>query len=72
MGIYVNGAEVAATSGHSQSETISPHLSGDSYTFKIENGESNRIAKLYRQRNNIPALLWTNTVPVTSYPMLSA
>ena len=26
MGVYVNGAEVAATSGHSQSETISPHL----------------------------------------------
>jgi Tfp pilus assembly protein PilW len=69
MGVYVNGAEVAATSGHSQSETISPHLSGDAYTFKIENGPSQRVAKLYRQRNNIPALLWTNTVPVTSYPI---
>ena len=69
MGIYVNGAEVAATLGHSQSETISPHLAGDSYTFKIENGETNRIAKLYRLRNNIPALLWTNSVPVTSYPI---
>ncbi len=55
--------------GHSQSETISPHLAGDSYTFKIENGESNRVAKLYRLRNNIPALLWTSTVPVTSYPI---
>jgi prepilin-type N-terminal cleavage/methylation domain-containing protein len=69
MGIYVNGVEAAATLGHSQSETISPHLAGDSYSFKIENGESNRIAKLYRLRNNIPALLWTNTVPVTSYPI---
>lgn len=69
MGVYVNGAEVAATLGHSQSETISPHLAGDSYSFKIENGESNRIARLYRLRNNIPALLWTNTVPVTSYPI---
>ena len=69
MAVYVNGAEVAATLGHSQSETISPHLAGDSYSFKIENGESNRIAKLYRLRNNIPALLWTNTVPVTSYPI---
>src|SRR6185436_664360 len=36
---------------------------------KIENGESCRIARLYRLRNNIPALLWTNTVPVTSYPI---
>lgn len=69
MGVYVNGVEAAATLGHSQSETISPHLAGDSYSFKIENGESNRIAKLYRLRNNIPALLWTNTVPVTSYPI---
>jgi hypothetical protein len=69
MGVYVNGAEIAATLGHSQSETISPHLAGDSYTFKIENGESNRVAKLYRLRNNIPALLWTNTLPVTSYPI---
>jgi len=69
MGVYVNGAEVAATSGHSQNETISPHLLGDSYTFKIENGPSNRFAKLYRQRNDIPTLLWTNGVPVTSYPI---
>lgn len=69
MGVYVNGVEVAGTSGHSQSETISPHLSGDSYTFKIENGLTNRIARLYRLRNNVPALLWTNTVPVTSYPV---
>src|SRR5689334_1440637 len=44
MGIYVNGAEVAATSGHSQTETISPHLVGDAYTFKIENGPSKRVA----------------------------
>ncbi len=69
MGIYVNGAEAAATSGHSQSETIAPHLLGDSYTFKIENGSSSRIAKLYRLRNNLPTLLWTNSVPVTSYPI---
>ena len=69
MGVYVNGVEVAATSGHSQNETISPHLLGDSYTFKIENGPSNRIAKLYRQRNERPTLLWTNGVPVTSYPI---
>jgi len=69
MGVYANGVEVAGTSGHSQSETISPHLSGDSYAFKIENGLSNRIARLYRLRNNIPALLWTNTVPVSSYPI---
>ena len=69
MGIYVNGTEVAATSGHSQSETISPHLIGDAYTFKIENGPSQRVAKLYRQRNNIAALLWTKAVPVTSYPI---
>lgn len=69
MGIYVNGAEVAATSGHSQTETISPHLVGDAYTFKIENGPSQRVAKLYRQRNNIPILLWTNSVPITSYPI---
>lgn len=69
MGVYVNGAEVAATSGHSQTETISPHLSGDSYTFKIENGPSNRIGRLYRMRNNTSELLWTNTVPVISYPL---
>ena len=69
MGVYANGAEVAATSGHSQSETISPHSAGDSYTFKIENGESNRIARLYRLRNNFPSLLWTNPAPVTSYPI---
>ena len=69
MGIYVNGAELAATSGHSQSETISPHLAGDSYTFKIENGESNRIARLYRLRNNVPSLLWTNKASLTSYPV---
>lgn len=69
MGVYVNGAEVAATLGHSKSETISPHLAGDSYSFRVENGEAHRIAKLYRLRNNIPALLWTNTVPVTSYPL---
>lgn len=69
IGVYVNGAEVAATSGHAQNETVSPHLLGDSYTFKIENGPSDRIAKLYRQRNEIQTLLWTNSVPVTSYPI---
>ena len=69
IGVYVNGAEVAASSGHSQTETIAPHLTGDSYTFKIENGESNRLAKLYRLRNNTPSLLWTSTAPVTSYPV---
>jgi hypothetical protein len=69
MGVYVNGAEVAATSGHSPDETISPHLLGDSYTFKIENGPSNRLVKLYRQRHNIHTLLWTNSLPITSYPI---
>ena len=69
MAVYANGSEVAATAGHTQNETISPHLSGDSYTFKIENGLSNRVARLYRLRNNLPVLLWTNTLPVTSYPV---
>ena len=69
MGLYVNGVEVASTCCHSPSETISAHVSGDSYTFKIENGTSQRIAKLYRIRNNVPTPLWTSSVPVTSYPI---
>lgn len=66
---YVNGSEVAASTGHSPSETLPAHLSGDSYTFKIENGPSQRAAKLYRTRNNVPSLLWTSSVSVTSYPV---
>jgi type II secretory pathway pseudopilin PulG len=69
MGLYVNGVEVASTCCHSPSETISAHVSGDSYTFKIENGTSQRLAKLYRIRNNVPTSLWTSSVPVTSYPI---
>jgi len=69
MGLYVNGVEVASTCCHGPSETISAHVSGDSYTFKIENGTSQRVAKLYRIRNNVPAPLWTSNVPVTSYPI---
>ena len=69
IGLYVNGTEVASTCCHGPSETVSPHTSGDSYTFKIENGTSQRVAKLYRIRNNIPAPLWTSNVPVTSYPI---
>jgi len=69
MGLYVNGVEVAATSGHSPSETIGAHVSNDSYTFRIENGTSQRVAKLYRVRNNVPSPLWTSSVPVTSYPI---
>jgi prepilin-type N-terminal cleavage/methylation domain-containing protein len=69
MGLYVNGVEVASTCCRSPSETISAHVSGDSYTFKIENGPSQRVAKLYRIRNNVPTPLWTSNVPVTSYPI---
>ena len=69
MGVYVNGVEVAATCCHPPNETVSPHLSGDSYTFKIENGPSQRVAKLYRVRNNVPAPLWTSNAPVPSYPI---
>jgi len=68
-GLYVNGVEVASTCCHSPSETISAHVSGDSYSFKIENGTSQRVAKLYRIRNNVPTPLWTSSVPVTSYPI---
>ena len=69
IGLYVNGVEVASTCCHSPSETISAHVSGDSYTFKIENGTSQRVAKLYRIRNNVPHSIWTSNVPVTSYPI---
>ncbi len=69
MGLYVNGVEVASTCCRSPSETISAHVSGDSYTFKIENGTSQRVAKLYRNRNNVPTPLWTSNVAVTSYPI---
>ena len=69
IGLYVNGVEVASTCCHSPSETISAHVSGDSYSFKIENGTSQRVAKLYRIRNNVPTPLWTSSVPVTSYPI---
>jgi prepilin-type N-terminal cleavage/methylation domain-containing protein len=69
MGVYVNGVEVAATCCHPPNETIGAHVGGDSYTFKIENGTSQRIAKLYRVRNNVPTPLWTSNVPVTSYPI---
>lgn len=69
IGLYVNGTEVASTCCHGPSQTVSAHVSGDSYTFKIENGTSQRIAKLYRIRNNIPAPLWTSNVSVTSYPI---
>lgn len=68
-GLYVNGVEVASTCCHSPSETISAHVSGDSYSFKIENGTSQRVAKLYRIRNNVPTPVWTSSVPVTSYPI---
>ena len=69
IGLYVNGVEVASTCCHSPSETISAHVSGDSYSFKIENGTSQRVTKLYRIRNNVPTSLWTSSVPVTSYPI---
>ena len=69
IGLYVNGVEVASTCCRTPSETISAHVSGDSYTFKIENGTSQRVAKLYRIRNNVPTPLWTSSVPVTSYPI---
>ena len=72
MGVYVNGVEVAATCCHPPNETVSPHLSGDSYTFKIENGPSQRVAKLYRVRNDVPAPLWTSNAPVPSYPIAFA
>lgn len=68
-GLYVNGVEVGSTCCHSPSETISAHVSGDSYSFKIENGTSQRVAKLYRIRHNVPTPLWTSSVPVTSYPI---
>lgn len=71
-GVYVNGVEVAATCCHPPNETVSPHLSGDSYTFKIENGPSQRVAKLYRVRNNVPAPLWTSNAPVPAYPIAFA
>lgn len=69
IGLYVNGVEVASTCCHSPSETISAHVSGDSYSFKIENGTSQRVTKLYRIRNNVPTSLWTSSVPATSYPI---
>lgn len=69
IGLYVNGVEVASTCCHSPSETISAHVSGDSYSFRIENGTSQRVTKLYRIRNNVPTSLWTSSVPVTSYPI---
>lgn len=69
-GLYVNGVEVASTCCHSPSETISAHVSGDTYSFRIENGTSQRVVKLYRIRNNVPTPLWTSSVPVTSYPIV--
>ena len=68
-GLSVNGVEVASTCCHSPSETISAHVSGDTYSFRIENGTSQRVVKLYRIRNNVPTPLWTSSVPVTSYPI---
>jgi prepilin-type N-terminal cleavage/methylation domain-containing protein len=69
MGVYVNGVEVASTCCRAPSETIGAHVGNDSYTFKIENGTSHRVAKLYRVRNNVSTPLWTSSVPVTSYPI---
>ena len=69
IGLYVNGVEVASTCCHSSSETIPAHVSGDSYSFKLENDTSQRVAKLYRIRNNVPTPLWTSSAPVTSYPI---
>jgi len=64
LNVLANGADVSANNN------VAPHLPGDTYTFKIENGPSQRITKLYRTRANASAPIWTSnsTIPRIRFP----
>src|SRR6266705_135804 len=55
----------ALASGLGSFSFTPPATGGSAYI----NGPSQRVAKLYRVRNNVPAPLWTSNAPVPSYPI---
>lgn len=61
LNIFADGSDVTGT--------VAPHIAGDTYTFKLENGPSQRICKLYRLRNNSPTAIWTSNAGVPAYPI---
>jgi len=61
INIFANGSDVTGT--------VTPHIAGDMYTFKIENGPSQRITKLYRVRDNSPSPIWTSNATIPAYPI---
>lgn len=63
LSVLANGADVSANNN------VPPHLPGDTYTFKIENGPSQRITKLYRTRANASAPIWTSSATIPPYPI---